>query len=239
MANSTAKAHAGPEQAAPMPPAGAMTGPGSAMRAGLDPDSDQWVRALKSEGRLYEQACTRLHEVLLRIARSEIGRRNAHNITGPERDDLAHQAAADALLAITRKVGQFRGESKFTTWAFKFVVLEVSAKLGRHFWQTPGISLDTEEWDRLPDYFGVDPAAETEARDLLAGLRAAVDDVLTDHQRRVFVALTVNGVPLDALVDKLGTNRNAVYKTMFDARSRLRDRLTALGYLDTNTARRP
>ncbi|MGW0085080.1 RNA polymerase sigma factor [Streptomyces sp. NPDC003393] len=214
-----------------------MNDPGNATHAGLDPDSERWVRALKSQGRPYEEACTRLHQVLLRIARFEIGRRATHNVVGPERDDLAHQAAADALLAITRKIGQFRGESRFTTWAFKFVVLEVSSKLGRHFWRTPGVTLDNEEWERLPDHFGVDPGAETEAGELLAGVRAAVDDVLTDHQRRVFVALVVDGVPLDALVDKLGTNRNAVYKTMFDARSRLRARLTALGYLNTSASR--
>ncbi|MEU6651522.1 RNA polymerase sigma factor [Streptomyces sp. NPDC046900] len=237
MANSTSELNMEPEEAAGTLPDPVLTGPGSVRHAGLDPDSEQWVRALQSEGSRYEEACTRLHEVLLRIARFEIGRRATHNVAGPEQDDLAHQAAADALLAITRKIGQFRGESKFTTWAFTFVVFEVSTKLGRHFWRMPGVTLANEEWDRLPDRFGADPGAETEARELLASLRAAVNDVLTDHQRRVFVALVVNGVPLDAQVDKLGTNRNAVYKTMFDARSRLRARLTALGYLNKNTSR--
>ena len=196
------------------------------------------MTALQTDGVVFEEACTRLHEILLRIARSEISRRRgSHNVTGPELEDLAHQAAADALLAITSKVGQFRGESKFTTWAFAFVVFEVSGKLGRHFWRTAGTAMDAEDWDRLPDRFGLDPVTETEARDLLTGLRRAVDDTLTDHQRRVFVALVVNGVPLDALVDRLGTNRNALYKTMFDARRKLRDRLVALGYLDTDTSR--
>lgn len=204
----------------------------------LDPESARWVRALESEGEVYEDACARLHAVLLRIARSEIARRRGgHHVTGPELDDLAHQAAADALLAIVRKIGQFRGESKFTTWAFTFVVFEVSGKLGRHFWRTPGVALDAEDWDRLPDRLGLDPAAETEARDLVAGLRRAVDDTLTDHQRRVFLALVVGGVPLDALVDRLGTNRNAVYKTMFDARRKLRERLVALGHLDADPSR--
>ncbi|MGW2506792.1 RNA polymerase sigma factor [Streptomyces sp. NPDC001588] len=234
MANSASKADM--EAAGPLS-VPVMGDPGGVRHTGLDPESEQWVRALESKGRPYEEACTRLHAVLLRIARFEIGRRATHDVASPERDDLAHQAAADALLAITRKIGQFRGESKFTTWAFKFVVFEVSTKLGRHFWRTPGVTLDNEEWERLPDRFGLDPGAETEARELLADLRAAVDEVLTDHQRRVFVALVVNGVPLDALVDRLGTNRNAVYKTMFDARSRLRARLTDLGYLPTSTSR--
>jgi RNA polymerase sigma-70 factor (ECF subfamily) len=75
---------------------------------------------------------------LLRAARREAARRGPRaQITGPELEDLACQAAGDALLAITRKAGQFRGESRFTTWAYKFVVFEVSAKIGRHFWHHP------------------------------------------------------------------------------------------------------
>src|ERR1700745_2414739 len=71
----------------------------------------------------------------------------------PEVEDLAYQATADALMAITGKLGQFRGESRFTTWAYRFVILEVSAKIGRHFWRRPGVPLDAEDWDRLPDRF--------------------------------------------------------------------------------------
>jgi RNA polymerase sigma-70 factor, ECF subfamily len=85
-------------------------------------------------------------------------------ITGPELEDLAYQAAADAVMAITRKIGQFRGESRFTTWAYKFVILEVSDKIGRHFWQNPGVPLDAEDWDKLPDRFGFDPAHQAECQ---------------------------------------------------------------------------
>ena len=95
----------------------------------LDPDSRQWVRVLSGTGPQREAGLARLHELLLRIARAELQRRNGQfRITGPELDDLAYQAAADALLAIDLKLGQFRGESRFTTWAYKFVIFEVSAK---------------------------------------------------------------------------------------------------------------
>jgi RNA polymerase sigma-70 factor (ECF subfamily) len=81
-----------------------------------------------------EEALTRLHQMLVRIARSEVRRRGPRlRISGPELDDLASQAAADALLGITNKIGEFRGESRFTTWAYKFVILNVSAKIGSHF----------------------------------------------------------------------------------------------------------
>jgi RNA polymerase sigma-70 factor, ECF subfamily len=168
----------------------------------------------------------------VRIARHECARRGPRlRISGPELDDLAHQAAADALLAITGKLGQFRGESRFTTWAYKFVIFEVSAKLGRHFWRHPSVPLDAEDWDRLPAWFGFDPAQEAEWRDLLAALRRAVDTELTDRQRAVFVAIVLNDVPLDALVLELASSRNALYKVLFDARRKLRAALVANGYL--------
>lgn len=205
--------------------------------AGPDPESDpesaQWVRALGSTGPEREQVLDRLHAMLLRISRHEVNRRGARiGITGPELDDLAHQSAADALLAIDRKIGEFRGESRFTTWAYKFVIFEVSAKVSRHAWRASGVALDTEDWERLPDRFGLDPAHESEWRDLVAALHRAVDRVLSAHQRRIFVALVLNGVPLDALVAELDTNRNAVYKSLFDARRKLRADLVARGYLD-------
>ena len=71
-------------------------------------------------------AVVRLHELLLRIARSEVRRRSGHLRTGgPELDDVVHQAPADPLVAITAEIGQFRGESRFTTRAYKFVMFEV------------------------------------------------------------------------------------------------------------------
>jgi RNA polymerase sigma-70 factor (ECF subfamily) len=198
----------------------------------IDPVSAGWLSALTGIGAEREAALARLHELLVRIALGEVRRRAPRlPIAGPELDDLAYQAAADALLAITAKIGQFRGESRFTTWAYKFVIFEVSAKIGQHFWRHPDVRLDAEDWQRLPDRFGFDPAGESEWRELLAALRRAVDEELTPRQREVFVAIVVNEVPLDALVAKLGSNRNAIYKMMFDARRKLRAALAANGYI--------
>ena len=74
-------------------------------------------------------------------------------------------------MAILSKLGQFRGESRFTTWACKFVILEVSVKIGRHFWRDLALPLDAEDWDRLPARFGFDPAHQAEWGDLFAALR--------------------------------------------------------------------
>jgi len=206
--------------------------------AAFDAESAEWLRLLAGTGPEREAALERLHELLVRIARGEVGRRGPRlRITGPELDDLAYQAAADALLAITGKIGQFRGESRFTTWAYKFVIFEVSAKIGRHFWRHPAVPLDAEDWDRLPDRFGFDPAQQAECRDLLTALRRAVKEELTPRQRDVFVAIVLNDVPLDALVLQLASNRNAIYKVLFDARRKLRTALDANGYLCADTSR--
>jgi RNA polymerase sigma-70 factor (ECF subfamily) len=187
---------------------------------------------LQGTGAARDAALARLHALLLRVARSELRRREGrHPVTGPELDDLAYQAAGDALMAITAKIAEFRGESRFTTWAYKFAVLEVSAKLGRHFWQRAATTLQDGQWDQLPDRLGLQPDDLAEQAELLAALRRAVEEQLTDRQRRVFLAIVVDGTPLDALVVQLGSNRNALYKTMFDARRKLRAALAASGYL--------
>jgi hypothetical protein len=132
--------------------------------------------AAERSGRRHRPGCTRC----CCVAQRECRRRGLRlRVTGPELEDLAYQAAADALVATTRKLGQFRGESRFTTWAYRFVILEVSDKIGRHFWRNPGVRLDAGDWDKLPDRFGFEPAREAEWRDLLAALRRAVDTELS------------------------------------------------------------
>jgi RNA polymerase sigma-70 factor, ECF subfamily len=196
----------------------------------LDLESTEWLRALSGDEQ--EAAVNRLHELLLRVARREVRRRDTGPITGPELDDLACQAAGDALVAITGKLAQFRGESRFTTWACQFVVLQVSTKIGRHFWWHPSGASRVEDRERFADRFGLQPAEQSEARELAAAFRRAVNKSLTEHQRRVFVAIMLEGAPLDAVAAELGTSRNTIYKVMHDARRNLRAALVAGGFLD-------
>lgn len=207
--------------------------------ATVEQDSAWWVRALTASGPEHDAAVARLHGMLLRVCRAELNRRRAQlGVSGPEVEDLAYQAAADATMAVTAKVATFRGDSRFTTWAYKFAVFEVSSKVGRHFWRTRTTVLDPEDWDRLPDRLGVDPAGHAQHQQLLAAVRAAVEAELTERQRSVFVALVMAGVPLDALVAETGSSRNAIYKTMFDARRKLRHALVTSGHLDDPAATR-
>ncbi|MFI6360351.1 RNA polymerase sigma factor [Streptomyces sp. NPDC050743] len=163
----------------------------------------------------------------MRIAMDEVFRRGPrYRITGPELNDVAHQAAADALMRITHKIQEFRGDARFTTWAFRFVVLEVSSKLGRHFWRVSNTRFDLDECAQVPDRSGTDPVSRSQARELVEAARDAVETALSARQRQVFTAV-VNGVPLETLASEPGANRNALYKTMFDARKKLRAQLSS------------
>lgn len=208
----------------------------------LDPASAEWIAALTGATAERAQGEARLHGMLVQVASHELRRRRTSTpwLAGVELEDLAHQAAADAMLAILRKLETFRGESRFTTWAYRFVILEVSSKLGRHYWRLhPQVSLEAESWERLPDLLGVDPAEHVQRAELVRAVRQAVDETLTAHQRRLFTAIVLEATPLDALVDRLNTNRNAVYKAIFDARRKIRAYLVDNGYLEREGTGRP
>jgi RNA polymerase sigma-70 factor (ECF subfamily) len=206
----------------------------------LDEESAVWLCRLGAGGLERQAAERELHARLVRIALAEVRRRSASTpVTGRELDDIAHQAADDAMLAILAKLGDFRGESRFITWAYRFVILEVSSKLGRHYWRNPPVALDAGQWERLPDRFGIDPAGHAESAGILAEVRRVVEEELTAHQRRVFTAIVVDGIPLDALAARLGLQRNAIYKVIFDARRKIRQSLVTNGYLEETGLEQP
>jgi RNA polymerase sigma-70 factor (ECF subfamily) len=191
-----------------------------------DDDSDAWVAALSSPGPAHEEACSRLHELLLKAARFEVNRRRASlpHLRGDDFEDLAMQSADDALVAILRKLDTFRGDSRFTTWAYKFALLEAAVKLRRRAWQGREIPLEPETWD----VFATErpsPQARVEESELLRELKAAIDQELSPHQREVLVALALNDVPIDVLAERLNTTRGALYKTLHDARKKLRTQI--------------
>ncbi|MEY9853294.1 RNA polymerase sigma-70 factor (ECF subfamily) [Leifsonia sp. EB41] len=196
-------------------------------------ETDEWRRTLTAGGAVQRTAEARLYELLLRVARGEVRRRSGSlPFAGPELDDIAHQAAADAVIGVLRRLHEFRGESRFTTWAYTFAIFEVSTKVGRHYWQRRTLSLDATGWDRLPDRLGISPEEAGMAAELLAALRHAIDTVLTRKQREVLLAVVVEGVPLEALAVARRTTRGALYKVLFDARRKLRRYLVTNHYLD-------
>jgi RNA polymerase sigma-70 factor, ECF subfamily len=189
------------------------------------------VEQLRAGHPRHDQAVARLHEVLLRVAFHELSRRRSQlrSIVGPEFEDLAQQSADDALMNILRRLDDFRGLSRFTTWAYKFAVFEVSSKVARHAWRHHPPPTEELSFERLPDRLSPRPSDRLEQREQLETLSAAIG-TLTERQREVFVAIALNDVPIDVLALQLGTNRNALYKNLFDARRSLRVSLAGAGH---------
>jgi RNA polymerase sigma-70 factor (ECF subfamily) len=196
----------------------------------LDPESREWLRALRLSGPEHDEAVARLHALLLRATRYECARRRPAipHLRGNDLDDLANQAADDALVSILARLDTFRGASRFTTWAYKFALLEAAVKLRRRAWQGREVPLEPETWS-LFSSAGIEPDESAAQSELLETLQRAIADVLTPHQRRVLVALALNGVPIDVLAERLSTTRGALYKTLHDARRKLRAHLAELG----------
>jgi RNA polymerase sigma-70 factor (ECF subfamily) len=198
----------------------------------LDVESQEWVRDLHADGPAHDAAVVRLHALLLRATRYEVKRRRPMlpHLRGDDLDDIAVQAADDALMSVLAHLDDFRGLSRFTTWVYKFGLYEAAVKLRRLAWQGRELPLESESWDLLASSLAT-PDRQAEQSELLASVTRAIDEVLTPQQRRVLVALALNGVPIDVLADRLGTTRGALYKTLHDARVKLRRHLAAAGLM--------
>jgi RNA polymerase sigma-70 factor, ECF subfamily len=197
-----------------------------------DRASRRWVEQLHPDHPRHEHAAAKLHDVLQRAAIHELHRRRGQlkGLSGPELDDVAQQCADDAMMKILARIDHFEGLSRFTTWAYKFVIFEVSSKVARHAWQRHPPSAEEPTWERLPDTLTPKPGDQAERREQLAALVKAVEEDLTPRQREVFVAIALNDVPIDVLALQLDSNRNAIYKNLFDARRKLRASLAAVGH---------
>jgi RNA polymerase sigma-70 factor (ECF subfamily) len=191
-----------------------------------------WIESLGGgDERERDRAIARLHALLLRAARFEVSRRRASRggLSRSDCEEIALQSADDALLAVLAKLDTFRGASRFTTWAYKFAVLETAVKLRRRTWQGREIPVDLDASPQL-EAATRSPEVQAEQTELLGALKEAIDEVLSEHQRRVLIAVALEGVPIDVLAERLGTTRGALYKTIHDARAKLRRRLRAEGF---------
>jgi RNA polymerase sigma-70 factor (ECF subfamily) len=200
-------------------------------QAGADAESSAWLQRLRADAPERDQALSELRELLLKAARFEVHRRGSAlpHLRGGDGEDLAQQSADDALLAVLGKLDDFRGESRFTTWAYKFALLEAAVKLRRRAWQGREIPLEAEHWGLIADQ-GSTPDQDAETGELMRAVQEAIEQELTPHQREILVALTLNGVPIDVLAERLTTTRGALYKTLHDARRKLRMVLADKGF---------
>jgi RNA polymerase sigma-70 factor (ECF subfamily) len=197
----------------------------------LDDDSRRWLHDLAGTGRDRDDAVRRLHELLLRAARFEVSRRlhALMYLRAGDQDDLAQQSADDALVAVLAKLETFRGDSRFTTWAYKFALYEAAVNVRRRAWQERELPLEPDAWPAFASH-ALSPGEHLAESELLGALRVAIAERLSAHQREVLVAITLNGIPIDVLAERLNTTRGALYKTLHDARKKLRAELAASGF---------
>jgi RNA polymerase sigma-70 factor (ECF subfamily) len=199
------------------------------------PGLEEWHLDLHAEGIRGDEAVAHLHGLLLRAARFEVFRRRGSlpQLAAAELDDLAQEAADDAAVSVLRRLGDFRGESSFRTWAYKFALLEASVKVRRRAWRDREVTLEPEHWQSLA-HSGLGPDDEAENAALLEAVRDGIRTALTPRQRQVLVAAVLEGVPIDVLAERLDSNRNALYKLLHDARRRLRAYVAEAGFPEVN-----
>lgn len=195
------------------------------------PGVDEWHLDLLAEGASRDKAVAQLHGLLVRAARFEVFRRRdaLPQLSAVELDELAQDAADDAAVSVLRRVDDFRGESSFRTWAYKFALLEAAVKVRRRAWRDREVTLEPEHWETLA-HAGPGPEDDAENGALLEAVREGIRTVLTPRQRQVLVSTVLEGVPIDVLAERLGSNRNALYKMLHDARRRLREYVAAAGF---------
>lgn len=199
------------------------------------PGLEEWHLDLQAQGARGEEAVAHLHGLLLRAARFEVFRRSGSlpQLSAVELDELAQDAADDAAVSVLRRLGDFRGESSFRTWAYKFALLEAAVKVRRRAWRDREVTLEPEHWENLA-HAGPGPVDDAESGALLEAVREGIRTALTPRQRQVLVATVLEGVPIDVLADRLGSNRNALYKMLHDARRRLREHVAEAGFPEVN-----
>jgi RNA polymerase sigma-70 factor (ECF subfamily) len=192
------------------------------------PPAGDWVTRL-GDDRERDQAVRELHALMLRAARHQLARMpEGADLGSARREEIVHAAADEATSSVLSRLGRFEGRSRFTTWAYKFAILQTAVEVRRSSWRWRETDLDALGEPAASDG---DPSTYAESSELTRAVRRAMDLELTRHQRDVAVALLVEGVPIDVLAERLGSNRNALYKTLHDARARLRAELTSRGYL--------
>ena len=197
-------------------------------------NNDTWLADLRSQGNPREIALSDLNEIILRMLPSALTR-----WLSPENEHFEpfiQDIAQETLLRVLDRLDTFEGRSKFTTWVYTIAIRIALSELRLRKWKE--VSLDQLEESQDPDqapfetFSNNDPNPETviEQKQTMMKIKSIIDHELTPKQRAVMMAVNVQGVPLDVIAQRLGSNRNAVYKMMHDARVKLKSRLELEGY---------
>jgi len=199
--------------------------------------NEEWLRELESAGEDQAAAIAALRAYLLRAALYSLNRSHGDlaYLTPTEIEQLAEDCAQDALLAILKHLREFRGDSKFTTWAYKFAINIALVAARREGWTRVSLDQlldnpDLPEWPIRDERMAIDPDRTALQSEVWAAMREVIDHDLTERQRQVLKAIVFDEAPMDEIVRHLGSNRNAIYKLLHDARRNLKTHLEARGF---------
>ncbi len=198
--------------------------------------NQEWTEELAGEGETQAAAIEDLRAYLRRAALYSLGRYQGEvpQLGPADLETLAEDCAQEALLAIMRRLPEFRSESKVTTWAYKFAVNFALVALRRERWSAVSLDqvMETDDWPQPPileDRTAAEPERAALRGEVWATVREVISQELTERQRQALKAVAFDEVPLDEVARHFGTNRNAVYKLVHDARRNLKARLEARG----------
>lgn len=203
-----------------------------------DRSNEQWLSDLQSEGIVQEAALNDLRKRLQRSIYFYLSqdRSDLRDLAAQELQQMAEDLAQDATLRVIDNIEKFRGESRFTTWANKIAIRLAISDLRRARYRDFSLDDLTKDGDWLSEDSGSitsapvpTPEKATERDDVLDKIDAAFKEALTERQYQALVAVTVRGVPMDIVAERMGTNRNALYKLIHDARRKLRSHLESQG----------
>lgn len=184
----------------------------------------EWLEQLRDP--LDETALADLREILLRGLRASLSNR-----INTDLDAITEDFVQDALLKILKSLETFRGESRFTTWAQKVAIHVAYTELRRRRWKDISLQdiIETPEGDEYTPAIltdpGTSPEREASQNDMLDIVYSMIETELTERQRTALIAILQGGMPIDQVADKMGTNRNALYKLIHDARKRMQQSL--------------
>jgi RNA polymerase sigma-70 factor (ECF subfamily) len=197
--------------------------------------NEEWLRALKANGAEQEDALKDLRERLVHGMRAYLAEDRGYSSArgSEEARQIVEDCAQDALLIIKRKIDTFRGESRFTTWATTIAIRQLLGELRRRKWKDLSIE-DSSIGHDLPDRSiealqSGNPEMALEQDEVWTLLKRIVEKDLTSRQRFVLIASAFQAMPLDLIAEKLGTNRDNIYKILHDARKKLKGCLTKRG----------
>jgi RNA polymerase sigma-70 factor (ECF subfamily) len=187
--------------------------------------NQEWIEQLSDP--IDDQALSDLREILLRGLRASLSNR-----INTELDAITEDFAQDALLKILKSIETFRGESRFTTWAQKIAIHVAYTELRRRRWKDISLQeiVETPEGDEYTPAILTDPSyspeQEVTQNNIFDIIYNMIESDLTERQRTAIIAILQGGMPIDQVAEKMGTNRNALYKLIHDARKRLQQSLS-------------